>query len=321
MALVPRQRTSCPKPGSAAPIQSVSEELARDRLLRDGRSRQVRIESLKQPRPGGGTDLLSPESAHLGLAKDVVAREHLVGAFPGQHDLNPGVAHQPREQMKRRGRGAEDRSLGVEDDLRKDAGDIPTADQHLVVITVEVLRHRPLVRRLVVLGVLESQRKRRELRALRTKSQRGDKRAVYPAGQVAAHRYVRAQHAQAGGGLERAADVVDCVIQRSGEAGLIRGGVGGGPAAASSHERSSSVGPRRSRLELLNAVEDSSRSHWSPKRKKLVESRHIEAPWQARFAREYRFHLAGEPQLTPVFGEVEGTDAEGVSRENERRVG
>ncbi len=109
-----RQRGSWPKPGSRAPVEVAAEELARHRPLRDRRAREVRDRAARAA-AGASVDAgcARPEAAHLGLAEQVVAGEHLVGALAGQHDLDAGVAHQLRQQEQRRRRGAQDRPLGV----------------------------------------------------------------------------------------------------------------------------------------------------------------------------------------------------------------
>ena len=137
---VERQRRSWPKPGSPAVSELLAEELPRHRPLRHRRPRQVGIEPLEQPRPPRRLGLAGPEAADLGLAEQVVAGEHLVGAFAGQHDLDAGVVHQLREQEQRRRRGAQDRPLGVGDDVGEDARDVAARHHHLVVIAAEMRR-------------------------------------------------------------------------------------------------------------------------------------------------------------------------------------
>ena len=108
------------------------------------------------------------------------------------------------------------------DDVGEHARDVAARHHDLVVLAAEVRDHLALEAGLVVLGVLEAQRERRELRALGAQAERGDERAVEAAGQVAADRHVGAQHAQAGGVLERVAHRVDGVVERAAEAAVPR---------------------------------------------------------------------------------------------------
>ena len=89
------QRGSWPKPGSRQRVEAAAEELPRHRLLRHRRAREVRDRAARAAAAAARTaGCARPEPPHLGLAEQVVAGEHLVGALAGQHDLDAGVAHQ-----------------------------------------------------------------------------------------------------------------------------------------------------------------------------------------------------------------------------------
>src|SRR5262249_18360916 len=83
--------------------------------------RQVRIEALQQQRTHLRIRPDAPEAPDLGLLEKVVAAEDLVRPLACEHHLVAALAHEPREKVKGRRSGAEQRLLGVPDDAWKDA--------------------------------------------------------------------------------------------------------------------------------------------------------------------------------------------------------
>ena len=108
--------------------------------------------------------MLRPEAADLRFLEDVVAAEHLVRAFAGEHDLVAVVAHQLREQIQRRRRRAQERRLGVPDDIGNDAGDVVVRAAQLAVLGAERVDDLALVAALVEFGIVERDRERAQRR-------------------------------------------------------------------------------------------------------------------------------------------------------------
>ena len=88
-----------PESWFACPIQPLAEELTHDRLLRDWRTREVRVQALQQPRPPCRRLLLRPETTDLRLAEEVIAGEHLVGALSSQDHLDLPAFGQRRDYV------------------------------------------------------------------------------------------------------------------------------------------------------------------------------------------------------------------------------
>ena len=122
----------------------LAEKLPRHRTLPHGRALEVRVETLEQSRPALGAGLTRPEAAHLRFAEEVVARELLVGAFAGEHDLDAGLVHQFRQQEERRGRCSKQRTLGVRDDVWKRSRNVLPRHDNLVMVAAELDGHRAL---------------------------------------------------------------------------------------------------------------------------------------------------------------------------------
>jgi hypothetical protein len=259
-----------------------------------------------------------PEPADLRFTEQIVAGEHLVGALAGQHDLDAGIADEPRQQEHRRRRGAQDRPFGMEDGLGKHARDVVARDEDLAVIAPQIRRHRPLMPGLVVLGVVEPQREGGELGSLGAQTERGDERAVEAAGEVAADLHVGAQHAQAGGVLEAVTDALDRFVERAGEAGRVGRGIVRAPAAAGADDPAAGVSARGARLELLDALEDRARRERRPEREELIEAGGVEPARQRSIQGEERLDLAREQQPPVVRGDVEGTHAERIAGQCQR---
>jgi hypothetical protein len=104
------------------------------------------------------------------------------------------------------------------DDLGKHFGDVRAAHHDVVVLAAEERCHLALILRFVVLSVSEAQRERLKFASLRAESHRRSECAVESAGQVAADRDIRAQHAQARRILERVSYRDDRVLERAGKA-------------------------------------------------------------------------------------------------------
>src|SRR5262245_3138337 len=83
----------------------------------------------------------------------------------------------------------------------------------------ELTHHQPLVRRLVVFGVFEAQRERREAPTGSGAREAGDERAVEAARYVTADRHVGAEHSETRGSLELVAHRGRGILDASSEAG------------------------------------------------------------------------------------------------------
>ena len=81
--------------GYACALEPLAEELVRDGALRDRGPLEIRVEAIEQARPPRRLRLARPEAANPGFAKQVIAGEHLVGAFAGEHHGHAGLAHHP----------------------------------------------------------------------------------------------------------------------------------------------------------------------------------------------------------------------------------
>ncbi len=111
------QRVWWANPGSAQASRPRPKNSLRHGPLGDRRSSEVGVEPFEEARPERRGRLATPEAADLALAEQVVACEHLVGAFSGEHHLDAGLPHQPRQQEERRRRGPQQGTLGVVHDL------------------------------------------------------------------------------------------------------------------------------------------------------------------------------------------------------------
>src|SRR5437762_4840104 len=125
------------KTGSMPVRETVPEELPRERLSRDGRPGEVRVEPIEEFRPNLRGRAPGPEAPNPCFPKEVVPGEHFVGTFSGQNDLYPTLADEARQQKQRRCGRSEKRPLGMCHDLGKTVGDIPTPDEHIAMITSE----------------------------------------------------------------------------------------------------------------------------------------------------------------------------------------
>jgi hypothetical protein len=161
-----------------------------------------------------------PEPSHLRLPEEIVAGEHLVGSFSGEHHLDPAFPDESRKEEHRHRSGSEQRSLRVLDHLGKAFGDVAAAHHDLVVIGTEPSLDLALKLRLVVLHILEPERERAEAFRLHLQAERRDEGAIEAPRKVAAHRYVRAEHAQARRALEGSSNFDDGLLERPGKASL-----------------------------------------------------------------------------------------------------
>lgn len=166
------------------------EEAPRKGAARGRRVPQVGVEPLEQP----GTDrrgrLPGPETPDLRFLEDVVACEHLIGAFAGQDHLVAARADQPGKHHERRGRGAQDGRLDVPHEPREHLGDVRAPAHDLRMRSTEALAQGALVGSFVELRILEGhgERPQRGLRAV-PDHRRDDRRVQAPA-QVGADGYV-----------------------------------------------------------------------------------------------------------------------------------
>jgi len=99
--------------------------------------------------------LLGPEAPDFGLFEDVVAAEHFVGAFTGEHHLEVVVAHKAREQVEGNGGGAQDGLFTVVNDIGKVVPDELVCGQGLLVIAAQVGDHLALVAAFVEIAFLK----------------------------------------------------------------------------------------------------------------------------------------------------------------------
>ncbi len=219
-----------------------------------------------------------PEPPDLPLAEQVVAGEQLVGALSREDDLDARVADQPRQQEQRRRRGAQERSLGVRDDLRERLRDVLAPDHDLLVIALDQRGDGALMTGLVVLGVLEADREGAEPVALHPPAQRRDQRAVESSREVAPDRHVRAEHAKADRLLERTTDALDGLLDGASKRRGLLARVG---------RQSRTPGPRCRRREIVRTCPgSSSETPWNtdcggdhrPEGERLGQADWIEGP-------------------------------------------
>ena len=88
----------------------------------------------------------------FGLAEDVVAGQHLVGALARQDHLEAVVPYQAGQEEHRRRGGPHQRGLGVPDHLREHLADVGVRGVYHVVVGPEGLGHGELERALVVVA-------------------------------------------------------------------------------------------------------------------------------------------------------------------------
>ena len=119
----------------------------------------------------------------FGFLEDVVTAEHLVGALAREHDLDVGASHQSRQQLHRRGRGAQNRHLAVQDGAWEHARDAPAQRAlHVVVHGIQVFGHGTLVRRLVEPRVVKADGERLQRLGHALLEQRNQRRGIQAAG-------------------------------------------------------------------------------------------------------------------------------------------
>ncbi|MNC85152.1 hypothetical protein D3C83_07360 [compost metagenome] len=75
-----------------------SEDAPRQCLARHRRAGEIGVQALERTRAQCAFGKPRPEAAHLGFAKEIVAAEHLVSAFAGQHRLDALRTHELRQQ-------------------------------------------------------------------------------------------------------------------------------------------------------------------------------------------------------------------------------
>ena len=181
-----------------ARVQVAAEEAAgegRDPARGPG---HPRVEQFRRPGALRRSRVPRPEQAHPCLAEEVVPGEDLVGSLPRHHDLVAVVPHQFREQEQRCGRRAQDRGLGVPDDLGEDRRDVGPAHHDVLVLGPEQRGHLLLVLPLVELAVGEAQRERAQGGVRIARDDGGRDGRVEAARKVRPDRDVAAQEPQAG---------------------------------------------------------------------------------------------------------------------------
>ena len=136
-------------------VQAGAEERLEIRRRLRLQAAEVRIEAPQEERPPPRLRLARPEAPHFRFLEDVVAAEHLVRAFAGQHHLEAVLAHLPREEKERRGRRTHDRPLGVADDRGKALGDVAALAAQRRMVRAQCVDQSALVGRFVELGRFE----------------------------------------------------------------------------------------------------------------------------------------------------------------------
>ena len=187
------QRGTCAKIGAIEVFHALAEERLRERrIARPASSRDSRT-GVRAAAGAAASRLARPEAAHLGFLEQVVAAEHLVGAFAGQHHLVACFAHAPESSIS--GTGAV-RSTGASVWRIRRGNASPMSRRRAAqrrVVGAEVAHHRLLVLALVELGVLEGDRERAHRRVGEAADHRDDAGRIESAAEVGADRHVGAQ--------------------------------------------------------------------------------------------------------------------------------
>src|SRR5437867_10828557 len=94
----------------------------------------VRIQSSVKQWSESGSVLGGAEPANLGFLKNVIATEHFVRAFAGEHDFVVMVADELGKDEKGRGCGSKDWYCRVPDDVGEHASNAVVSTMHLVMV-------------------------------------------------------------------------------------------------------------------------------------------------------------------------------------------
>jgi hypothetical protein len=176
--------------GSSVPTPEESSEVLRRLLLQAG---QIGVDAPEKMWPDGGGRLARAEAAYAGFLEKVVAGKNLVGAFARQDNLQPRFAHQPGQPVERRGRGAQDRLLGMAHDVREDGGYAVRVAADCVVLGAERCGHRGLPVALVEFRIVEGDGEGAQTARSQPRSERGDRRGIQPSRQEGADLDIGAQ--------------------------------------------------------------------------------------------------------------------------------
>ena len=122
--------------------------------------------------------------------EQVVSEEDLVRPLPRQDDLDAVLAHQTRQQVQGRRRGADEGSFGVSDHVREYACDVAAPDPPHRMLAAHCGRDGLLVHALVEGGVLERHRERPQHVRGASRRQRAHDARVDAATQIATDGHV-----------------------------------------------------------------------------------------------------------------------------------
>src|SRR5262249_30422390 len=136
--------------------------------------------------PGKRIEVLAEQS----LLEDVIAEKGLVGALAGQYQLVARLPDMPREDVHWGWSAAEQRRLGMPNDVSHDVCNVASTDAHAAMTGAQVLRHEFLMAGFVIGRVIESDRECLQIATGDPLHERRDDRRIEPAAEIGANGHV-----------------------------------------------------------------------------------------------------------------------------------
>ena len=200
------------------------------------------------------------------------------------------------------------------DHFWKYVGDIAARNNHLVVFTAQNFYHQALVSCLVVFGIFEAQRKGLEVITRELSPERGNQRAVQPAGKIAPDWHIGAQYAQGRGAFERASHLFNRVLKRSVKlvARIAMHRIARCPVGVVAHA-SVVIGAHMAGLQFSHAVEYTLRRNDGPESESLGDADCIKGARDGGVGRENSFGFAGKIKVTSVLANMQGANPHPVT--------